>query len=194
MNNKIIWKIFFLNLLFCVLIISGCSNKPYLTEDNDYCINTVETTGEIKKQPLEIPWNFNMAVMRKLLDESSFVLSDLHTPAPDDLPKPSGETIETIYLESIFPESQSMTLTIDHEPVKLDISSIQIEVKGANVGKIILNQTLIFQGIDNPDLEQAYTDFAKELEKTNKNPAEDKQSEDNPAEDNPSVDSTSAGA
>ncbi len=101
--------------------------------------------------------------------------------------------IETITWK-YFPESQSMTLTIDHEPVKLDISSIQIEVKGANVGKIILNQTLIFQGIDNPDLEQAYTDFAKELEKTNKNPAEDKQSEDNPAEDNPSVDSTSAGA
>jgi len=195
LNNKIIWKIFFLNLLFCVLVISGCSNKPYLTGDNDYCINTVKTTGEIQKQPLKIPWNFNMAVMRNLLDESSFVLSDLHTPDPDDPPKPSNDlpepSGETIFLESIFPESQTMTLTIDHDPVVLDINSIQIEVKGANIGKIILNQTLIFQGIDNPDLEQAFNDFVKELKKTKENSSEDNSSKDNSSEDNSSKDNSS---
>lgn len=159
-NRKIIRLILLINLLFCIFILSGCSNRPFLTGDNDYSINTVKITGEIKKQPLQIPWNFNMAVMRNLLIESSFVLSDLHTPDSDDLLKPSGDTV---YLESIFPESQTMTLIIDQQPVVFDVNSIQIEVRGTNIGKIILNQTLVFLGIDNPDLEPAFTDFIKEL-------------------------------
>lgn len=159
-NRKIIRLILLINLLFCIFILSGCSNRPFLTGDNDYSINTVKITGEVKKQPLQIPWNFNMAVMRNLLMESSFVLSDLHTPDSDDLLKPSGDTV---YLESIFPESQTMTLIIDQQPVVFAVNSIQIEVRGSNIGKIILNQTLVFLGIDNPDLEPAFTDFIKEL-------------------------------
>jgi hypothetical protein len=162
-NIKIVWKILFISLLFCIFFLTGCSNGPYLTGDNDYSINTVKITGDIQKQPLKIPWNFNMAVMRNLLMESSFVLSDLHTPDSDDLPKTSGDAV---FLESIFPESQTMTLIIDQHPVILDINSIQIEVKGLNIGKIILNQTLIFQGIDNPNLEAAFNDFIKELKIT----------------------------
>jgi hypothetical protein len=164
-KEKIIRIVLFAYLLFWIFIISGCSNRPYLTGDNKYSINTVKITGEIQKQPLEIPWNFNMAVMRNLLMESSFVLSDLHTPPTpdsDDFFKPSGETV---YLESIFPESQKLALIIDKQSEDLDINSIQIEVSGSNIGKVILNQTLIFQGINNPDLEPAFTDFIKELKK-----------------------------
>jgi hypothetical protein len=167
-NRKIIRLILLINLLFCLSVLPGCSNRPFLTGENDYSINTVKITGEIKKQPLQIPWNLNIAVMRNLLMESSFVLSDLHTPDSEDLQKPSSDTV---YLESIFPESQTMTFIIDQQPVVLDVNSIQIEVRGSNIGKIILNQTLIFQGINNPDLEPAYTDFIKELNIKQSSPA-----------------------
>lgn len=162
LNKRIIiWGIVLMNVLFSTSFLSGCSNKPYLTGDNSYIIHTIKATGEIQKLPIVIPWNFNSAIMRNLLIESSFVLSDLRTPDPDELLKPSEDTI---LLESIFPESQTMTLVIDQHAVTMEINSIQIEVEGSHIGRIILNQTLIFQGINNPNLQPAFEDFAKILE------------------------------
>ena len=161
MNRRIIFRGFiFFNLLLYIALLSGCSNKPYLTGENSYRINKIKVSGQIQNLPINLPWNFNTAVMRNLLMESSFVLSDLHTLNSAEIRKPS---VETIFLESIFPESQTMTLVIDDQALELKINSIQIEVKGPHVGRIILNQTLVYQGINNPDLEPAYDNFNKEL-------------------------------
>ncbi len=162
LNKRIIiWGIVLSNLLFSIMFLSGCSTKPYLTGDNSYIIHTIKTTGEIEKLPIVIPWNFNIAIMRNLLMESSFVLSDLRTPEADELIEPSQDTI---LLESIFPESRAMTLVIDQQVVVMNINSIQIEVGGSHIGRIILNQTLIFKGINNPNLQPAFEDFVKILE------------------------------
>ena len=161
MNKRIIIRVIVVtNLLFGTLFLLGCSNKPYLTGDNSYSIHTIKATGEVETLPIVIPWNFNTAIMRNLLMESSFVLSDLRTSDPDELLKTSEDTI---FLESIFPESRSMTLGIDQHDVTMDINSIQIEVKGPHVGRIILNQNLIFQGINNPNLQPTFENFAKIL-------------------------------
>ncbi|MFZ3101050.1 MAG: hypothetical protein WA131_03410 [Desulfitobacteriaceae bacterium] len=162
MNKRIIiWVIVLFNLLFSTLFLSGCSNKPYLTGDNSYIIHTIKATGEIQKLPVVMPWNFNSAIMRNLLIESSFVLSDLHTPDSEELLKPSQDTI---LLESIFSKNRTMTLVIDQRAVTMDINSIQIEVEGSHIGRVILNQTLIFQGINNPNLQPAFQNFVKTLE------------------------------
>ncbi|HWQ40589.1 MAG TPA: hypothetical protein VN456_00965 [Desulfosporosinus sp.] len=49
-----------------------------------------------------------------------------------------------------------MTFVVDHHDLTLDVQSLQIEVKGANIGRVTLNQTLILQGIDNPNLQPAF--------------------------------------
>ncbi len=161
LNKRIIiWGIVLINLLFSTLFLSGCSNKPYLTGDNSYIIHTIKSTGEIQDLNVVLPWNFNMAIMRNLLIESSFVLSDLRTLDPNQPEKPSEDTV---LLESIFPESQTLTLLINQHAVNMDIYSIQIEVEGSHIGRIILNQTFIFQGINNPDLQPAFRNFVKIL-------------------------------
>jgi len=62
------------------LFLSGCSEKPLLTQDASYVILSVSPSGMTQSELIKLPWNTNMAVMQKLLLESSFVLSDLHTP------------------------------------------------------------------------------------------------------------------
>jgi hypothetical protein len=161
LNRRIIFRNFILfSLLACLLLLSGCSNKPYLTGDNSYRIKTIKISGEIQSLSINLPWNFNMAIMSNLLMESSFVLSDLHPLNSAEIHRPS---VETVFLESIFPRKQTMTLFIDNQTLEMDIDSIQIEVKGPNVGRIILNQTLVYQGIDNPGLEPAFDNFIQEL-------------------------------
>lgn len=159
-----VWGIVLMNLLFSTFFLSGCSNKPYLTGDNNYVIHTIKATGEIQKLPIVIPWNFNMAILHNLLIESSFVISDLQTLDSDELLKPFEDTI---FLESIFPKNQTMTLMINQHPVTMDINSIQIEVEGSHIGRVILNQSLILQGITNPNLQPAFQNFVEILE-TNK--------------------------
>lgn len=103
-----------------------------------------------------------MAIMQKLLLESSFVLSDLHTPStldtPPDYPK-------TTMLQANYPEPKRMTFSVDDHTLTLDVRSLQIEVGGANVGRVILNQTLILQGINNPNLQPAFEALTNMLHK-----------------------------
>ena len=170
LNKRIfIWGILLINLVFSTFFLSGCSNKPYLTGNNSYIIHTIKATGEVQNLSIVLPWNFNMAIMHNLLLESSFVLSDLRTLDADSI-EPVKPTEDTILLESIFPESQKVTLVIDQNPVVLDINSVQIEVEGANIGRVILNQTFRFQGINDPNLQPAFRDFMKTLETNKENP------------------------
>jgi hypothetical protein len=72
-------------ILLILFLLSGCS-KPVLTQENSYSIITISPDGEIQKQPIQLTWNSNAAVMKELLLEASFVLSDLHTQISDEAP------------------------------------------------------------------------------------------------------------
>lgn len=143
-----------LAVLLTSLFLSGCSSKPLLTQDGNYGIISVLPSGETQYQPLDLPWNSNMAVMQDLLLECSFVLSDLHTPKDTDQSHPSH--IVTTSLQAIFTEPKRMTFQVDKHPVTIDVQSLQIEVEGSNIGQVTINQNLILQGIDNPNLEPAF--------------------------------------
>ena len=95
-----------------------------------------------------------MAVMQKLLLESSFVLSDLHTPS--ELESSNKDPLGTTSLQANYPEPKRMTFVVDDHVLTLDVQSLQIEVEGANVGQVIINQTIILQGINNPNLQPAF--------------------------------------
>lgn len=141
-------------VLFSSLFLSGCSPKPFLTQDDTYVILSVSPLGETQSEVIELPWNTNMAIMQKLLLEASFVLSDLHTPSALELSNPAP--ITTTSLQANFSKPKRMTFVIDQNDVTLDVQSLQIEVKGEHIGQVTLNQTLILQGIDNPNLESAF--------------------------------------
>lgn len=68
---------------FCILVLlfllSGCTERPFLTKDGLYSFVTLSTEGEFQKKPIQLTWNSNLAVMQQLLLEASFVLGDLHT-------------------------------------------------------------------------------------------------------------------
>jgi len=95
-----------------------------------------------------------MAIMQKLLLESSFVLSDLHTASTQEVSEQAPT--KTTSLQANFTEAKRMTFVVDQHVLALDVKSLQIEVEGANIGKVTLNQTLILQGIDNPNLQPAF--------------------------------------
>ncbi|WP_348982154.1 hypothetical protein [Desulfosporosinus sp. OT] len=143
-----------LTVLFSSLFLSGCSERPFLTQDSSYVILSVSPSGTTQSELIELPWNTNMAVMQKLLLESSFVLSDLHTPS--DLKSQDNDPLGTTSLQANFPEPKRMTFIVDDHVVTLDVQSLQIEVIGSNVGQVIINQTIILQGIDNPNLQPAF--------------------------------------
>jgi len=111
--------------------------------------------GETQSELIELPWNTNMAIMQKLLLESSFVLSDLHTP-PIVLEPSKQNPIKTTSLQANFAEPKRMTFVVDRHALTLDVQSLKIEVEGANIGRVTLNQTLILQGIDDPNLQPAF--------------------------------------
>ena len=95
-----------------------------------------------------------MAIMQKFLLESSFVLSDLHTPSASV--SSSNDPLETISLQANFPEPKRMTFVVDDHSLTFDVRSLQIEVEGANVGQVTINQTTVLQGINNPNLQPAF--------------------------------------
>lgn len=103
---------------------------------------------------IELPWNKNTAVLQKFLLESSFVLSDLHTPS--SLESSKEASLNATRIQANFPQPKRMKFIVDQHVLNLDVQSIQIEVEGAHVGQVILNQTMVLQGIDNPNLQPAY--------------------------------------
>ncbi|MDR3602732.1 MAG: hypothetical protein P4L49_20020 [Desulfosporosinus sp.] len=143
-----------LAILFSSLVLSGCSERPFLKQDASYTILSVSPSGVIKSEPIELPWDSNLAIMQKFLLEVSFVLSDLRTPSDQD---PSNQdTLGTTSLQANFPEPKRMTFIVDGHSLPLDVQSLQIEVEGENVGQVIINQTIILQGINDPNLQSAY--------------------------------------
>ena len=153
-----------LAVLLSSLFLSGCAQKPFLTQDSSYVILTISPAGRTQSELIKLPWNTNMAIMQKFLLESSFVLSDLHTPLDPD-PSLSGPfktgvhkpvLLQTTLLKSSFSEPKRMSFLVDNKVVSLDVQSVQIEVEGANVGQVTLNQTIKLQGINNPNLQPSF--------------------------------------
>ncbi|MDP4158534.1 MAG: hypothetical protein Q8911_02065 [Bacillota bacterium] len=136
------------------LFLSGCSGKPFLTQDGSYVILSVSPSGMTQSELIKLPWNTNMAIMQKLLIESSFVLSDLHTPTTEETS--SMGQLNSTSLQANFPEPKRMTFIVDHHNLTLDVQSLQIEVEGPNIGLVTINQTIVLQGIKNPNLQPAF--------------------------------------
>ena len=143
-----------LAVLVSSLFLGGCSEKPFLTQDGSYVILSVLPSGKTQTELIELPWNTNVAVMQKLLLESSFVLSDLHTPST--LNTSNNDPLTTTSLEANFSEPKRMTFTVDNHVLTLDVQSLQIEVEGDNVGLVTINQTIVLQGINDPNLQPAF--------------------------------------
>lgn len=143
-----------LAVLFSSLFLSGCSERPFLKQDGSYVIVSVSPTGTTQSELIELPWNTNMAIMQKLLLESSFVLSDLHTPSA--LKTSNIAPLGSTSLQANFPEPKRMTFVVNDHILTLDVQSLEIEVEGGNVGQVIINQTIILQGINNPNLQPAF--------------------------------------
>jgi len=143
-----------LTVLFSSLFLSGCSEKPFLTQDGSYVILSVSPSGNTRSELIELPWNTNMAIMQKLLLESSFVLSDLHTPST--LTSSGPALLGMTSLQANFPKPKRMTFVVDGHVLTLDVQSLQIEVEGASVGQVTINQTIILQGINDPNLQPAF--------------------------------------
>ncbi|MHB1651183.1 MAG: hypothetical protein ACYCVD_01740 [Desulfitobacteriaceae bacterium] len=147
-------------LLLSIYILTGCTNKPFLTPENSYAILTMMPDGKFHSTPIKLPWNANTAVLQKLLGEASFVLSDLHTPTL----QAQDSSQATTYLLSTFPENKKLVLNVDGLSLNMDVQSIQIEVLGGEIGRVVLNQTWILQGIPDPNLTPAYLDFVNMLQ------------------------------
>lgn len=118
-----------------------------------------------QSEMIKLPWNTNMAVMQKLLLESSFVLSDLHT--PDFQNPPINDPLKATILQANYAKPKRMSFLVDRQVLTLNVQSLQIQVEGANVGQVTLNQTIILQGIDNPNLQPAFEDLQKMLHDQN---------------------------
>lgn len=147
--------------LIILLLIPGCSAKTGLKQDDSYSIVVISPKGESQNFPVKLSWNSNMVVMQKLLMEATFVLSDLHT--SENPPKASALPQSTVMLRASFPQSRIFTLTIDNQSRDLDLNSIEIEVEGPHQGRVILNDTLILQGIPDPSLKPAFDEFLNML-------------------------------
>ena len=141
-------------VLLSSLFLSGCSEKPFLTQDGSYVILSVSPSGMTQSELVKLPWNTNMAIMQKLLTESSFVLSDLHTPSESE--SSNKDRVDSTSLQANYPEPKRMTFVVDGHNLTLDVQSLQIEVEGPNVGLVTVNQTIVWQGIKNPNLQPAF--------------------------------------
>jgi len=70
-------------------------------------------------------------------------------------------------LQANYAEPKRMSFLVDEQVLTLDVQSLQIEVKGAHVGQVILNQTITLQGINNPNLQPAFEDLKAMLHANN---------------------------
>ncbi|OLN33716.1 hypothetical protein DSOL_0426 [Desulfosporosinus metallidurans] len=59
-----------------------------------------------------------------------------------------------------------MTFIVDRHNLTLDVQSLQIEVEGPNVGLVTVNQTIVLQGIKNPNLQPAFEALTNMLHDT----------------------------
>ncbi len=150
--------------ILVLMLVPGCATKPFLTPNNVYNIVTISPDGTRDIHQVTLPWNANTAVMQTLLLESSFVLSDLHTPTPSEL---AADNETTTLLQATFPQSKHMTFNIDSQSVDLDVQSIEIEVEGSHVGRVIINDGAPLQGIPDPNLPPAFTAFQQMLNQAN---------------------------
>ena len=164
-KRKISTLVFGLALFLSSLLLSGCSEKPFLTPDGSYVISSISPSGMTQSELIKLPWNTNMAVMQKLLLESSFVLSELHT---TNSKTPSlNHPVKTTILQANYPEPKRMSFLVDQQVLTLDVQSLQIEVEGANVGQVTINQSITLQGIYNPNLQPAFEDLKDMLHDQN---------------------------
>lgn len=149
-------------VFFSSLFLGGCSDKPFLTQDASYVILSIYPSGITQFELIELPWNTNKAVMQQLLLECSFVLSELHTPTgstvPQDIP------CKTTILQAHYAEPKQMSFLVDKQVLTIDVQSLQIEVEGANVGQVTLNETLTLHGINNPNLQPAFESLKEMLD------------------------------
>ncbi|MDQ7093955.1 hypothetical protein REC12_10170 [Desulfosporosinus sp. PR] len=137
-----------------------------MTQDGSYVILTVSPSGMTQSELVQLPWNANMAVMQKLLVESSFVLSDLHTPTPQELAQ-SDQPTTTVSLQANYPQPKRMSFVVDGHALALDVQSLQIEVEGSNVGQVTINRTMVLQGINDPNLQPAFEELDNMLHNSN---------------------------
>ncbi|MDI6811934.1 MAG: hypothetical protein QMC95_01590 [Desulfitobacteriaceae bacterium] len=162
--------------LLLSLLLSGCSNKPFLTPDNTYAIVTYDLKGDSSAVPINLTWNTNTAVLRQLLVEASFVLTDLRSQSADLVRPGKASPLDTVstssepktYLQTTFPETKMLTFLIDGLNVNLGVQSIEIEVEGDDLGQVVLNHTWVLQGISNPNLYPAYLEFVDMIQGQNK--------------------------
>lgn len=153
-----------LAILFTILFLNGCSPKPFLSQDGTYVILTVSPSGMTQSELVELPWNTNTAVLQKFLLECSFVLSDLHTPPTLET---NAQPVEATRIQASFPQPKRMKFVVDQHTLTVDVQSIQIEIEGAHVGQVTLNQTLVLQGLDNPNLKPAFLELMDVLHNKN---------------------------
>lgn len=151
-------------VIFSSLFLTGCSPKPFLTQDGSYVILSVSPSGMTQSELIDLPWNTNTAIMQKFLLECSFVLSDLHTPSDQELSTDTQS--ESTIIQATFSQPKRMKFTVDQRVVTLDVQSIQIEVEGPRVGLVTINQTTVLQGLDNPNLLPAFKDLRDMLHNT----------------------------
>lgn len=138
------------------LFLSGCSEQPFLPQDGSYVILSISPSGMTRSELIKLPWNANIAIMQKLLLESSFVLSDLHTLKPLVPSINAVLPLTTTILQTTFTKPKSMSFLVDQKILAYNVQSLQIEVEGANVGQVTINGTTTLQGINNPNLQPAF--------------------------------------
>lgn len=151
-------------MLLSSLFLTGCSPKPFLTQDGSYVILSTSPSGMTQSELISLPWNTNMAIMQKFLLECSFVLSNLHSPS-DQEGSVNSQSKSTSILAT-FPQPKRMKFIVDERVITLDVQSLQIEVEGPKVGQVTINQTTVLQGINNPNLQPAFKDLTDMLHNT----------------------------
>lgn len=110
-------------ILVLLLLMSGCTSRPFLTKDNSYSIVKVSPEGKTQKTPIQLTWNSNAAVLQKLLLEASFVLGDLHTHLNPDKVSSEGELAEKTPLTS---EATSQEIKDNTQKQEVPKSQVQV--------------------------------------------------------------------
>jgi len=130
----------------------------------------VSQKDELNKvtQPTNEPLNQEITPPPPEPEPSKVIEGEVHEISPEKMATPKSDTI---LLEANFPRAKKFNLVIDDKQYTLDISSIQIEVEGEDPGQVIINQTMVLQGIPNTSLQSSYEEFTKMLDNQKKLPS-----------------------